>query len=64
MRIGRKANKEYVIGRPAWDSCEGTGETLGEFTKPFSITFQHSWLGRSVPNDCRLTNGTLIYKKG
>lgn len=51
MRIGRKANKEYVIGRPAWDSCEGTGETLGEFTKPFSITFQHSWLGRSVPND-------------
>lgn len=38
-------------------------ELLVEFTKPFSIIFP-VLAHRGVPNDCRLTNGTLIYRKG
>ncbi|KFQ39227.1 hypothetical protein N332_04863, partial [Mesitornis unicolor] len=32
--------------------------------KPLSIIYQQSWLTGEVPVDWRLTNVTLIYKKG
>ncbi|KFZ57847.1 hypothetical protein N321_14269, partial [Antrostomus carolinensis] len=39
-------------------------ELVEEFAKALSIIYQQSWLTGEVPEDWRLDNVTLIYKKG
>jgi len=39
-------------------------ELAEELAKPLSIIYQQSWLTAEVPDDWRITNVTLIYKKG
>ena len=39
-------------------------ELVEELAKPLSVICQQLWLTRKVPDDCRFTNMTPIYKKG